>query len=297
VKRLIVNADDFGVTAGVNRAILELSGRGQLSSATMMAAANSTHEAATASRAQPRLGIGCHVVLVDGVPVLPPAKLPTLVETATGRFRPTLGNFVSDLLLGRIRASEIQAEAEAQVAHLRSLGLTLTHIDTHKHTHIFPGVAAPLLDAARHHRISAIRNPFEPDWSIRATRGAPFLRRTQVRILNRFRSRFMTLIAQSGLTTTDGAIGIVATGTLDLATLTSILHSVPEGIWELVTHPGYNDQALAASGTRLLTSRDEERSALSQVAMPADIQLINFGNLNTFEDLNAFGDLEANPRT
>jgi hopanoid biosynthesis associated protein HpnK len=279
VKQLIVNADDFGLTSGVNRAILQLHQRGVLTSATLMAIAGATAEAVSLPKAFPSLGIGCHVVLVDGQPVLPAAQLPTLVNPATGRFRPTLGKFVQDLFLGRIRGSEIEAEAEAQIARLQNSGLSLTHVDTHKHTHMFPRVLAPLLAAAAKQRIKAIRNPFEPAWSVAATPNAPAVRRLQVRLLHRFHATFRQLVGRSGLVTTDGAIGVLATGTLDPATLTSLLRAMPHGAWELVTHPGYNDAELAHAGTRLLASREIEHTALSSAAFPPDIELIHFGNL------------------
>jgi predicted glycoside hydrolase/deacetylase ChbG (UPF0249 family) len=279
VKRLLVNADDLGLTEGVNCAIAELHHAGRLTSATLMANADATEGAIALALATPRLGVGCHIVLVDGTPLLPPSQLPTLVNQATGRFRPTLGVFVSDLFLGRINASEIAAETEAQIAQLRSHGLHPTHVDTHKHTHIFPRVLAPLIDAARRQQVAAIRNPFEPAWSLAATPGAPLLRRAQVHALNRFRPAFFRLVRQVGMATTDGAIGVLATGTLNPTTLTSLLQTLPDGTWELVTHPGYNDDALARAGTRLLNSREVERNTLSRAAIPADVELIHFGRL------------------
>jgi predicted glycoside hydrolase/deacetylase ChbG (UPF0249 family) len=191
---------------------------------------------------------------------------------------------VQDLFLGRIRPSDIAAEAEAQIARLRNRGLRLTHIDTHKHTHMFPRVLEPLLKAAQRQHITAIRNPFEPSFSVTATRGAPTLRRAQVQVLNRFQPSFLRRVTEAGLTTTDGAIGVLATGTLDPTTLASLLQNMPNGTWELVTHPGFNDNALAHAGTRLLASREVERKALNHAAIPADIELIHFGRLTNSTD-------------
>ncbi len=276
------------MTAGVNRSIVELSQlkpQCRLTSATLMASAPATTEAAEAAMQMPGLGVGCHVVLVDGLPVLPAAQLPTLVDAATGRFRSALGVFVQDLFLGRIRASEIEAEAGAQIARLQLLGVNLTHVDTHKHTHMFPGVLSPVLAAAKSRNIPAIRNPFEPDWSLAATPGAPLLRRMQVRILNHYRPWFLRHVAQSGLVTTNGAVGVLATGTLDTGTLTSLLSALPDGTWELVTHPGYNDRALALAGTRLLASRETEMQAMQTVLLPPEIELVHFGQLTAFTAL------------
>lgn len=277
--RLIVNADDFGLTSGVNRAILELHQAGVLSSATLMARAPATDEAVEMALRTPSLGAGCHVVLVDGEPALPPKEIPTLCDAVTGRFHSTLGVFLRRLLAGRILKSEIEAEAEAQIALLQGRGLSLTHIDTHKHTHMFPAVLRPLLRAARKAGVRAVRNPFEPAWGQRATLGAPWIRRAQVQLLRRLRPAFQRIVAQQGFITTSGAIGVLATGTLDAGTVTSLLRAMPAGVWELVTHPGYNDAALAAARTRLVASRAIERDALQSLKHVAGIELISFASL------------------
>jgi predicted glycoside hydrolase/deacetylase ChbG (UPF0249 family) len=292
VKRLIVNADDFGLTSGVNRAIVELNRHGSLTSATMMARAAATGEAI--ALADTSLGVGCHVVLVDGQSVLEPRRdLVWLVDPVRtiGRFKPTLGELLGLLYLHReslfwpLRKpdleQEIQAEAAAQIALLQSHGLHLTHIDTHKHTHMFPRVLRPVLRAARAAGIRTVRNPFEPTWSIRATPRAPWLRRLQVRLLRTLEPAFRRIVAEEGFITTDGAVGVLATGTLDAETLASLLRAMPDGTWELVTHPGCNDTDLAQAGTRLLASREVEQAALAAASFPADIELIHFGHLAT----------------
>jgi predicted glycoside hydrolase/deacetylase ChbG (UPF0249 family) len=279
VKRLIVNADDFGLTSGINRAVLELNQQGVLSSTTLMAMASCTAEAVTVAASQGNLGVGCHIVLVDGTSVLPPTQLPTLVNPITGRFRTSLGQFVRDLFLGRIRETEIRAEAEAQIVSLQSRGIRLTHVDTHKHTAMFPGVLRPVLQAARHLKISSIRNPFEPSWSIGATVGAPLLRRLQVQFLRHYERPFRRMVDAAGLITTDGAVGVLATGTLNPATLTSLVNAIPEGTWELVIHPAYDDDQLRSAGTRLTTSRQIELEALRSLEFNPSIRLIHFGQL------------------
>jgi predicted glycoside hydrolase/deacetylase ChbG (UPF0249 family) len=279
VGRLILNADDFGLTGGVNRAIVELYQAGGLTSTTLMARAAATEEAIEMARCTPTLGVGCHVVLVDGEPVLPARELPTLVDQRTGRFRPTLGGFLQRVLTGRIASSEIEAEAGAQIALLQSKGVKLTHIDTHKHTHMFSAVLRPLLRTARAAGIGAVRNPFEPVWSLRVTPGSPWLRRAEVHLLRRLEPAFRRIVAEEGFATTDGAIGVLATGTLDAVTVTLLLAKLPAGTWELVTHPGYNDADLACAHTRLLESRESEREALLSIALKDEIELENFSHL------------------
>jgi predicted glycoside hydrolase/deacetylase ChbG (UPF0249 family) len=279
VSQLIVNADDFGLTPGVNRAIVELNERGALTSATLMARARATEAAVELARTRPSLGVGCHVVLVDGEPMLPPAELPTLAGGPTARFAPSLGKFLRRLLAGLVRVSEMEKEAAAQIESLQRAGVRLTHVDTHKHTHMFPAVLRPVLRAARAAGIRRVRNPFEPPWSIRATPLAPFTRRLEVNLLRRLRRRFKRIVAEEGFTTTDGALGVLATGTLDETTVASLLRDLPEGTWELVTHPGYNDADLAGANTRLLASRETERRVLEALLPEPGVKLISFADI------------------
>src|ERR1700733_6801492 len=268
MKRLIINADDFGLAPGVNQAIVELQQAGALSSTPLMATAAYFSPAVFLAFAQPTLAVGCHVVLVDGSPRLRPSEVPSLLDPRRPQsfsFRNTVGGFLSDLLRGRIREQEIEAEAIAQIQRIQSSGLTVSHIDSHKHVHAFPRVLAPLLRAARHCGVKCVRNPFEPGWSLRATRPGNAWRRTQVRAMGTQRGAFTRLTREHGMMTADGSIRLLATGILDDAVLRSLLHAMPEGTWELVCHPGYSDSALDQARTRLRASREIERNALLEV--------------------------------
>jgi chitin disaccharide deacetylase len=227
----------------------------------------------------PALGVGCHIVLVAGVPASDPNRIPSLVDRTTGGLHPSIGEFLKRLYTARIRPSEIEAEAAAQIALLQSYGLRLTHIDTHKHMHMFPLVLRPVLRAARAAGIRAVRNPFEPLWSINATVHAPETRRAQVLLLGRLQSRFRRVVAQEGLVTTDGSIGVLATGTLELSVVHALISAMPEGTFEFVSHPGYRDETLAQANTRLLESREIERNALVAIKGYAGIDLISFAGL------------------
>lgn len=277
--RLIVNADDFGIAPGVNRAILELHAAEVLTSATLQAQAPATEQAVNMALAMPSLGVGCHVVLVDGKPASDPAKISSLVDRSTGEFQPTLGSFLKRLYTARIRSSEIENEAAAQIAALQSYGLRLTHIDTHKHLHMFPQVLRAILRAAKAAGIRAVRNPFEPIWSINATANAPDLRRAEVLFLRRFEPRFRRIVTQEGFVTTDGAVGVLATGTLEIASIHALISAMPEGTFEFVSHPGYRDEVLARVRTRLLESREIERNALMAIKDYDGIDLISFAGL------------------
>lgn len=279
MRRLIVNADDFGLTSGVNRAIIELHAEGLVTSASLMARASGTDGAIELARVTPSLGIGCHVVLVDGQPMLPPEQIPSLVDARTGHFLNSLTSFLLRLFTGRVRAEEIEAEAAAQIAHLQQRGVCLTHIDTHKHAHIFPAVLRPVLRAAHAARIRAVRHPFEPEWAVRAAIGAPLARMVQIAALRPLGPRSRQILTQEGFTTTDGTIALVGTGTLNAAALRSLLEQIPAGTWELVTHPGYNDAELDRVRTRLRASRDVERIALTAIPDVGGIELISYAEL------------------
>lgn len=283
-----MNADDFGLTAGVNRAVVELHRAGVLTSATLMARAAATDEAIALGLANPTLGVGCHVVLVDGEPVLPAREVPTLVDRKTGQFYRTLGKFLPRLFTGRIRAAEIEAEAAAQIALLKNRGLRLTHVDTHKHTHMFPPVLRPVLRAAKAAGIGMVRNPFEPEWAVHATPRASAARAAEVFALRKMGPYFKRLIASHGVMATDGTIAVVGTGTLDGDAVRSLLKQLPAGTWELVTHPGYNDADLATIRTRLRESRDVERNALQAIREFPGVELISFAGLNS-TGLNSTG--------
>ncbi len=272
MKRLIINADDFGLAPGVNRAIVELQHAGALSSTTLMATAPYFSPAVYLAFAQPALSVGCHIVLVDGTPLLRPDEVPSLLDPrrpAAFSLRSTVGSFLRDLMRGRIREQEIEAEAVAQIRRIQLSGVTVSHIDSHKHIHAFPRALAPLLRAAKQCRVECVRNPFEPSWSLRATRGSSAWRQAQVHAMRSLRRAFLRLIAEHGMLTADGSIGVLATGSLDAHVLRSMLRAMPSGTWELVCHPGYSDRALEQAHTRLVASRETERSALLEVVPEA----------------------------
>jgi predicted glycoside hydrolase/deacetylase ChbG (UPF0249 family) len=284
--RLIINADDFGLTRGVNRAIAELHQAHALTSTTLMATGPAFDDAVAVARANRALGVGCHIVLTDGVPVSSPESIPTLLGPDRKTFRPSLIDFVQALLRGKIREDDIEREASAQIKKLQLAGIGVTHLDTHKHTHLFPAVLRPLLRLAEQHGIHAIRHPFEQSWSLALGHGNR-IRRLQVKLLGNLKTRFESQpqIRTDHVLTTDGTIGISATGNLYRETLHEILRSVPaEGTFELCCHPGYNDSDLDRITTRLRTHRDIERNALlaeiPKLALHPNVpQLINYGDL------------------
>jgi len=288
VRRLIVNADDFGFTGGVNRAIVEAHSRGVVTSSTLMANGPAFAEAVQLAKTLPGLSVGCHVVLIDGAPILGAERLASLTTRTAPRFRDGLKAFAARAVAGRMDAAEIAAEATAQIRKIQSTGIAVSHFDTHKHTHLFPRILRPLLRAAAECGVRALRNPFGPRFPLRSSRllARPNLwtRYAEVRVLRRFSGAFRETVRRQGFVTTDGTLGIEVTGALDETLFKAIAGSIPEGTWEFVCHPGYNDADLQAARTRLRQSRETElrvltlpaaRSALSREG----IELISYHDL------------------
>ena len=287
--QLILNADDFGLTPGINRAVEELHQAGALTSATLMASGPAFDHAVEVAERNPALGVGCHLVFVDGTPVAPPGTISSLLGTSTA-FRASYPSFVQAVLLGSILQQDIATEAEAQIRRLQAAGIHVTHVDSHKHTHLLPGIARPVLQAAARCGVHAFRNPFEPRWSRDVVRSlVPLRRRLEQTALDLFQPAFRRVtapFAAADLETTSGTLGIAATGTLDDHSLRSILQAAQENgsdcTYELCCHPGYDDADLALQSTRLRASRAVELRALLAVVPEYSrssqaLQLIHYG--------------------
>ena len=249
-----------------------------------MATGPAFNDAVQLAAAHPSLGVGCHVILIDGRPVSPPHLIPTLLGDDGRNFRTSLKDFLPAVLRRNVSPAELEREITAQITTLQQAGISVTHLDTHKHTHVLPGVAGPLLRAAAATGVRAVRNPFEGPWSLRL--GQPrALRLLAVAGTHLFHSSFLHLpqIRSGRVVTTRGTIG--ATGHLHGATLQSILEVLPEGTWELVCHPGYNDPDLDRISTRLREAREIERLALLAELPPNNSahrplpELIHYGRL------------------
>jgi chitin disaccharide deacetylase len=286
VRRLIINADDFGLTSGVNRAIVEARLQGIVTSTTLMANSVAFQEATRLAQADPNWSVGCHVVLLDGKPLMEASRIPSLVLPRNGNaFRDGVAGFALRALAGRIDSDQVEAEASAQIRKLQSHGVSVSHVDTHKHTHIFPAALNGILRAARACGVSAIRNPFEVVAANFARAQSGLWRRyAQVKTLRGFAGSFRRAVQKAGLRTPDGTLGIVATGHLNTNLFREIADSMPEGTWEFVCHPGYVDADLGTIRTRLRKQREEELAVLTSAAArdaleARGIRLISYNEL------------------
>lgn len=288
--RLIVNADDFGLTRGINRAVEELHLAGVITSATLMASGAAFEDAVGIAHRNPTLGVGCHLVFTDGIPISHPEAIPSLLGADGKTFRPTLLDFAQAALRGTLKFEEIAGEAQAQIQKLQRAGIDVTHIDSHKHTHLFPAVARPVLHIAERCGVRAFRYPSEPRWSRSLkSNGAGLGRRLAQNVFELLEPAFRRCInVPSDEKTTAGTLGIAATGTLTATHLRSLLESIahhgPDSLYELCCHPGFNDADLDRQRTRLRSSREIEYHALLEVIpeftrTAGSIQLIHYGAL------------------
>jgi hopanoid biosynthesis associated protein HpnK len=270
MRRLIINADDFGMTAGVNRAITEAHAAGIVTSATLMANESATPNAVARASGIPTLSVGCHVVLVDGRPLSLPNRVPSLIGFHNGdgpHFRPGISSLAVAAVSARLQESEIHTEASTQIEKLQTQGVNLSHVDCHMHSHILPIVSRAVLRSAAEHGIAAVRNPFEPAWSVSATRKNTSLRSwnrsLQVTILRTLEQQFLVAVKEQGMKTPDGTIGVAVTGLLNRDLFVRLVSAMPQGTWELVTHPGYDDDDLQNATTSLKHSRAIELGILT----------------------------------
>ena len=286
MRRLIINADDFGLTRGVNRAIVEGHEHRVVTSSTLMANGAAFEDAVHRARSAPRLSVGCHVVLVDGAPLLESAQVSSLIASLNpARFVNGISKFALRACTGQLHAGQVEAEVTAQIRKLQSAGILVSHLDSHKHTHMFPQVFRPLLRAAKACGVGAIRNPFDVvRISLAAGRPALWKRYGEVKLLRNLASKFRQATKEAGVITPDGTLGITVTGALDEQLFRLIIEKLPGGTWEFVCHPGYHDAELDGVHTRLRESRERELQVLkspetSDLLARSGIELISYRDL------------------
>jgi len=256
------------MTAGINSAIIEAHATGIVTSTTLMANGPAFSGAIRASELQPYLGVGCHIVLVDGEPLLPLNEVGSLLGHDRVRFRTTIAEFAKAVWMNQLNSEEIEAEATAQIRKIQEAGIEVSHVDAHKHAHMFPSVLVPILRAAMNCGVRAIRNPFEPAGTlpfhslmVDKKLAGRFSQVSALRLL--YRRRFFRNVRRFGLSTTEGSLGVTATGSLDHLLFEQMIKRLEDGTWELVCHPGYNDADLAKAQTQLRRSRGVEFELLA----------------------------------
>ena len=230
MRKLIVTADDFGASVAVNDAVEQAHRQGILTCASLMVAGEAAADAAARARAMPTLGVGLHLVLVDGRPVLPIVAVPDLVDQ-DGRFRNDMVRAGIDFLRPRVRR-QLEAEIEAQFAAFAATGLALDHVNAHKHFHLHPTIASLILKIGRRHGMRAARAPIEPRATLRKIEpvdgfdvALPWAKLVRRRL------------RRAGLAVPDQVFGLAWSGALNRDRLCGLLKHLPDGLTEIYAHP------------------------------------------------------------
>jgi hopanoid biosynthesis associated protein HpnK len=232
----IVNADDFGLDPGINRGIVEAHCRGIVTSASLMPTGEAFEEAIVLAHKHVALGLGVHLTLVEGRPVLPAEKIPSLV-TAEGGFIKTPWGFLKRWAAGQIRLGEVKKEFDAQVAKVADQGIRIDKLDSHMHLHLLPGIFQAALEVGRKHRIKGIRLPLEEfRW-----RGFGYMagstKQVVLRCLSLLHARS---VRPSELFCPDYLCGVAESGQMTEGALLRTLSSLRPGVTEIMVHPGYH---------------------------------------------------------
>jgi predicted glycoside hydrolase/deacetylase ChbG (UPF0249 family) len=259
VKQLVVNADDFGFTRDVNAGIIEAHRGGILTATTLMATGDAFDDAVRLARETPSLDIGCHLVLV-GAPGFP-LTIPQLLRAVA---------------LGRIR---IYDELTRQVRRIVDAGLSPTHLDTHKHTHLLPPVLEAVARISEEFQIPWVRRPF--DFPLQPG-GVGWTNR----LMRLMSGRFRTALTRHHCRSTDWFAGFRFTGSYGSKDLIDVIRALPEGVTEFMCHPGRCGDDLRAARTRLKESREEELHALTSPDVRAALAEAGV-TLTTFRDLDS----------
>jgi len=242
---LIITADDFGVHPAVNEAVERAHRDGVLTAASLMVGGPAAADAVRRASRLPGLRVGLHLVLVDGVAILPPQRIPDLVD-ALGRF----GNDMAGagwrfFFLPRVRR-QLADEMQAQFSAFAATGLRLDHVNAHKHFHLHPTVLSLMLEVGREFGLSAVRLPLEPGTS---------------RWLRPWIMRLRARLDQAGIAHNDQLFGLGGSGAMDEAALLDAISRAPDGVTEIYMHP-----ATTGPGTITATMgsyrHDEELAAL-----------------------------------
>ena len=239
-RRLIVSADDFGLSREINEAVEQAHTEGLLSTASLMVAGPAAADAVARARRLPGLHVGLHLVVIEGAPVLPPARIPLLVG-ADGRFPSDqlalgLRYFFRPEVRGQL-AREIAAQFEAFAA----TGLALDHANAHKHMHLHPTVGGLLIRSGRRHGLRAMRIPHEPPAPLRAADGTAD---TRAAAALRLWTRVLRAQARrAGLVTNDACFGLAWSGRMTIERVARLAAHLPDGLSEIYFHPATGKNA------------------------------------------------------
>jgi len=270
-KKLIVNADDFGLTPGVNQGIIHCFNRGIVKSASLMANGMAFEGAVALSRENPGLGIGWHIVLVGEEPVSYYGDIKSLA-ISKGRLLDTYVHFMARYFSGRIKLSEVRRELEAQLLKILDNGISVDHIDSHQFIHMLPGILRIVIDLARKYEIKFIRFPRKELFQVFNIKGIGLYSLSWVNYLN---------MRNSGLKYADRLLGLRKSCQMNEFELLRHLGACEEGVNELMCHPGFIDEAYKKSYSHWRANCPEgEVSALTGEQIKGAIKSLNIELIN-----------------
>lgn len=243
MNRFIINADDFGLTEGVNRGIVRAFDAGALTSTSLMANGRAFEHAVRLARSRPTLRVGIHLTLLEESPVLPAEDVSSLVDD-TGHFYKWYPEFVWRYLSGRTRNDEIHKELAAQFEAVTGAGLTIDHIDSHCHLHVLPSILEIVIDLTRKYGVEYVRVPLEPV----GVRGHVSRKRFLSHVLlNAFCFFARRRLKRERIQTSDFFLGFSCSGDLTLEKLKQFLQNDSAGTIEIMCHPGDEDEETIAA--------------------------------------------------
>lgn len=290
-RKLIVNADDFGLTPGVNAAISECAQNGLLRSATLMANGPAFEDALGVVGHLENFGVGIHFVLTGLRPLNGSGSIPALTGD-DGLLPSGPSELLKTILLRRDAIRELKRELLTQAERVFDSGVTPTHFDTHKHIHMIPSVLSALLEIAERYRVRRIRNPFEGPgalgflFDVEKGKKVKFLKQyCKALTVRSAYPLFRSCLRRAGMMCPEHFHGVSSTGFLNEKMMIRLSRTLKPGIHELMTHPGYLDAELERQKTRLLSSREKERQILvsqnvKKLFEANDITLSHFGEVN-----------------
>jgi hopanoid biosynthesis associated protein HpnK len=271
----VINADDFGLSTGINEGISVAHEQGILRSASLMPNGEAFSDAVDRIRQLPDLGVGVHLSLVGETPIAPVNSLRGLARQ--GKLPDSYAAFARDYLLRRFSLAEVRREMRAQIDQVLEAGIQPTHLDSHQHIHLLPGILELTLDLAQAYQINVVRVPDDRTGLFRMRTS---WRRVQLATLVLLSALARKKIAKSGLKSAGFFHGLAASGRLDTESLSAILSRLQDGINEVMCHPGLETAALRqryAWGYAWETEMAALRSsAIKQIVKRRGIRLRNF---------------------
>ena len=241
IRRLIVNADDFGRSDSINHAVIRAHREGILTTTSLMVNEPACKRAVALARENPRLGVGLHLTLLMGHSALKTAEIPGLVNS-NGEFSNNPVQVGMAYFFKRALRQQLRAEIHAQFQRFRATGLPLDHVNGHLHMHLHPVVFRILMEDAVELGIRHLR--FTRDCLSRSRRmatGRWFYRISHAAIYEWLSNRARKPLQERGIKHTQITFGLLQNALVDEDYVLKLLPELPDGDSELYSHPSLDE--------------------------------------------------------